>query len=244
MDWRHPRLVAHRCGGILAPENTLAGLRVAAERGCRGVEFDVMLSGDGTPVLIHDETLERTTDGRGRVDATSDAELARLDAGGWHSAQFAGEPVPTFGDAAELCLALGLWANVEIKPSRGHEAETGRKVALEARELWSGRPLPLLSSFSVEALAAARDAAPELPRGLLVVAPPPDWPAWVSRLACVSLHCSRRHFSPRLLGEAKAAGVPLLIYTVNDPEDAAILLRQGVAAVFTDRIDLLPDWAE
>ncbi len=239
MDWLHPRLIAHRCGGALAPENTLAGLRAAAGLGYRGVEFDVMLTADGTPVLMHDETLERTTDGRGRVAETSDAELARLDAGSRHGAQFAGEPVPSFGDAAELCQALGLWANVEIKPSRGQAAETGRKVALEARELWSGLTPPLLSSFSVEALEAARAAAPELPRGLLIVAPPADWQAICRRLECVSLHCSRRHFSPQLLAEAQAAGLPLLLYTVNDAEDAGHLLRQGVAALFTDRIDLL-----
>ena len=240
MIWGHPRLIVHRCGGALAPENTLAGLRKAAELGCRAVEFDVMLSADGTPVLIHDETLERTTNGHGRVDETSDAELARLDAGSRHGAQFAGEPVPSFGDAAELCQALGLWANVEIKPSSGHEAATGRRVALEARELWSGLPPPLLSSFSAEALAAAREAAPELPRGLLVEAPPADWLRLLRRLDCISLHCSGRCLSPQLLGEARAAGVPLLAYTVNDPEDAGRLLRAGVAAVFTDRPDLMP----
>jgi glycerophosphoryl diester phosphodiesterase len=242
--WSHPRGIAHRGGGALAPENTLAGLRMAADHGCKGVEFDVMLSGDGTPVLIHDETLERTTDGHGRVAETSDAELARLDAGSWHSGRFAGEPVPSFGDAAELCLALGLWVNVEIKPSRGHEAETGRKVALEAKEMWSGLPPPLLSSFSLEALVAAREAAPELPRGLLVDAPPADWLKRLRRLGCLSLHCSRRHFGRRLLDEARRAEVPLLVYTVNDPEDAMQLLRSGVAAVFSDRIDLLPDWTE
>lgn len=239
MSWNHPRLIAHRGGGALAPENTLAGLRKAAELGYRGVEFDVMLTADGTPVLIHDETLERTTNGRGRVADASDAELARLDAGSWHSAQFAGEPVPSFGDAAELCLALGLWANVEIKPAAGHETETGRRVALEARELWSGSPPPLLTSFSLEALAAAREAAPELPRGLLFVAPPADWLASCRRLQCISLHCSREHFSPRLLAEAQAADIPLLLYTINDPDDAGELLRQGVAALFTDRLDLL-----
>lgn len=239
MDWHLPRLIAHRCGGVLAPENTLAGLRVAAQRGYRGVEFDVMLSGDGTAVLIHDQTLERTTSGRGRVADTCDAELARLDAGSWHSAQFAGEPLPSFGDAAELCQALGLWANVEIKPSRGHEAETGRKVALEASELWSGLPPPLLSSFSVAALEAAREAAPDLPRGLLVAAPPGGWLAICRRLECISLHCSRRNFSRSLLDEAQSAGIPLLLYTINDPEDAGQLLRLGVAAIITDRPDLL-----
>jgi glycerophosphoryl diester phosphodiesterase len=241
--WRHPRLIAHRCGGALAPENTLAGLRKAAELGYRAVEFDVMLSADGTPVLIHDETLERTTDGHGRVDETSDAELARLDAGSRHGAQFAGEPVPSFGDAAELCQALGLWANVEIKPSVGHETETGRRVALETRDLWSGLPPPLLSSFSLEALAAAREAVPELPRGLLVEAPPADWLGLLRRLDCISLHCRGYCVGPQLLGEARAAGVPLLAYTVNDPEEAGLLLHAGVAAVFTDRLDLIsPDF--
>jgi glycerophosphoryl diester phosphodiesterase len=243
VNWAYPRVIAHRCGGALAPENTLAGLRVAAGHGCKGVEFDVMLSGDGTPVLIHDETLERTTDGRGRVAETSDAELARLDAGGWHSAPFAGEPLPSFGDAAELCQALGLWANVEIKPSTGADAETARKVAGEARELWNGNAQrPLLSSFSIHALEVARQVAPDIPRGLLVVQPPSDWLGLARRLDCVTLHCSRKHFSTALLEAARRAGMPLLVYTVNDIEDAMQLLHSGVAAVFTDRIDLLADW--
>ena len=243
MNWDFPRGIAHRGGGSLAPENTLAGIRLAAELGCRAVEFDVMLSGDGTPVLIHDETLERTTSGRGRVAETSDAELARLDAGGWHSARYAGEPLPTFADAAELCQALGLRANVEIKPSSGAEAETGRKVAGLAREHWQGAVPPLLSSFSVEALAAAAAAAPELPRGWLVDAPPADWPKRLHRLEAVSLHCSRRHFGRRLLEEARQAGAPLLVYTVNDAEDALQLLHSGVAGLFSDRIDLLAGWS-
>lgn len=227
---------------MLAPENTLAGLVVAAGHGYRGVEFDVMLSADGSPFLIHDETLERTTNGRGRVDETHDAELARLDAGSWHGAQFEGEALPTFAEAGAACLALGLWANVEIKPSRGHAGATGRRVALEAQQIWSGLPPPLLSSFSIEALAAAREAAPDLPRGLLCAAPPADWLAICRRLGCFSLHCSRRHFSMPLLEETRAAGLPLLVYTVNEPEDARHLLDAGVAAVFTDRLDLLaPD---
>ena len=78
----YPRIIAHRCGGALAPENTLAGLRVAARLGCRGVEFDAMLAADGVPVLIHDETLERTTSGLGRVTDSESAQLIRLDAGG------------------------------------------------------------------------------------------------------------------------------------------------------------------
>lgn len=239
--WPYPRLIAHRGGGALAPENTLAALRTAAERGYRGVEFDVMLSGDGTPILIHDETLERTTDGFGRVAETSDAELARLDAGSWHGAHFAGEPVPRFAEAAELCLALGLWANVEIKPAAGAEEETGRKAATLARQMWAGASLPpLLSSFSAAALEAARRAAPELPRGLLYGAVPRGWRGELRRLGCVALHCGARHVTPKLVAEARAASVPVVVYTVNDQEAALGLLKIGVAAVITDRIDLLP----
>ncbi|MBA3902623.1 MAG: glycerophosphodiester phosphodiesterase [Rhodocyclaceae bacterium] len=241
MAWRCPRLIAHRGGGTLAPENTFAGLRMAAQHGYRGVEFDVMLSGDGTPILFHDETLERTTGGAGRVAETSDAELARLDAGGWHGSHFAGEPIPAFADAAELCLALGLWANVEIKPSRGADSETGRKAAALAREVWAGALLPpLLSSFSVGALEAAREAAPELPRGLLYGPVPANWRGELKRLGCASLHCDAYRLGPALLAEAKAAGVPVVVYTVNDIVDAERLLRLGVAAVITDRIDIIP----
>jgi len=114
--WRYPRLIAHRGGGVLAPENTLAALRMAATRGYRAVEFDVMLSADGTPMLIHDETLERTSSGRGAVAETSDATLVTLDAGSWFGGSFAGEPLPRFLDAGRLCVSTGLWANVEIKP--------------------------------------------------------------------------------------------------------------------------------
>lgn len=241
MVWRCPRLIAHRGGGLLAPENTLAALRAAAQHGYRGVEFDVMLSGDGTPVLIHDETLERTTGGSGRVSETSDAELARLDAGSRFGAHFAGEPIPAFADAAEQCLALGLWANVEIKPAAGAEAETGRKAAALAREMWTGAELPpLLSSFSAAALEAARESAPELPRGLLFGAVPANWRIELKRLGCASLHCDARRLTPGLLKEARAAGVPVVVYTVNDIEEAERLLRLGVAAVITDRIDLIP----
>lgn len=239
--WPFPRVIGHRGGGVLAPENTLAGLRLARSYGYCGVEFDVMLSGSGTPVLIHDETLERTTDGSGRVADCSDADLAALDAGSWHGAAYAGEPLPTFAAAGELCRALGLWANVEIKPARGHEAETGRQAALLAREIWAGAELPpLLSSFSLVALEAAAEAAPGLPRGLLASRVPDHWHADLVRLGCFSLHCDCRHLTAALLDLARSKSVPVVCYTVNDPAQAEHLLRLGVAAVITDRLDLIP----
>lgn len=236
--WPYPRLFAHRCGGALAPENTLAGLRAAARFGVPGVEFDVMLSADGTPLLIHDETWERTTDGAGRVADTHDDQLARLDAGRRFGAAFAGERVPTLEMAARLCRELGLAANVEIKPAAGHEARTGRVVAAASAGLWSGAAVPpLLSSFSEPALQAARAAAPHLPRGLLVGAIPDDWRERMARLDCLSMHCENAANTPPQLAAVSAEGVPVVCYTVNDKDEASRLLAAGVAAVISDRID-------
>ncbi|WP_313954126.1 glycerophosphodiester phosphodiesterase [Accumulibacter sp.] len=237
LGWSLPRVFAHRCGGALAPENTLAGLRIAARLGRKAVEFDVMLSADGSPWLIHDETLERTTDGTGRVSETSDSALSVLDAGVRQHPAFAGEPLPTLASAARLCRQLGLLANVEIKPAAGLEAATGAVVARCVRELWAGAELPLLSSFSEVALAAAREVAPELPLGSLFEHPPEDWLERVNRVAALSLHCDADSLDDHLLRTARANGIPVLCYTVNEPLAAAALFRRGVMAVFSDRID-------
>lgn len=225
-----PRFIAHRCGGLLAPENTLAGLRAAAARGFKAVEFDVMLSADGTPLLIHDETLERTTNGCGRVCETSDAELFALDAG-------AGERIPTLAEAAALCGELGLLANVEIKPAAGYELRTGEVVARFLAAHWSGIP-PLVSSFSLEALAAARAVAPQLHYGLLFEIVPADWQALLARFGAVTLNCDAGRVSDEVLAAAVAACVPVLCYTVNDVDEAQALFARGVTSVFTDRLDL------
>lgn len=234
---RYPRIIAHRCGGALAPENTLAGLRLAARLGCRAVEFDVMLAKDGVPLLIHDETLERTTDGRGAVAAHDYAHLAALDAGLRHHPAFAGERLPTLTQALALCAELGLWANVEIKPSAGREAETGTVVGGLLATHWRGEGV--VSSFSPAALAAARAAAPRRDYALLVEAIPADWRTQLDALGCAALHCSATADAAALAAVA-AAGVSLACYTVDRPEAAERLYALGVAAVFTDRPDLLP----
>lgn len=227
-----PRWFAHRGGGSLAPENTLAGIRLAARLGYRAVEFDVALSADGTPVLIHDAGLERTTNGIGRVDETPDAILFALDAG-------AGEHVPRLADAAALCRAYGLLANVEIKPAAGAEQRAAEIIIRQCATFWHGAAESLLvSSFSLEALAVARDLAPEMRRGLLFDTPPAGWPEEMRRLQGFSLHCNAGQISPEILAEAVRLGVPVLGYTVNSPALAASLLAAGVSALFTDRLEL------
>ena len=227
-----PRWFAHRGGGSLAPENTLAGIRLAARLGFKAVEFDVMLSGDGTPVLIHDETLERTTNGVGRVCEMPDTLLFSLDAGDR-------ERIPRFSEAAALCGQLGLLANIEIKPASGFERATAEIVADLTVKLWRDAPVqPLISSFSLEALEIARDLAPQIRRGILFDAVPTDWLAEMRRLQAVSLHCDGGLLSDQVLAEASAAGIPVLCFTVNAEKQAKNLLQRGVSGMFTDRLDL------
>ena len=238
--WPFPRVLAHRCGGTLAPENTLAGLRAAARHGFHGVEFDAKLTRDGVAVLMHDETLDRTTNARGPVAQADWTALERLDAGSWCGRRFAGEAIPTLTAALRLCAELGLWPNVEIKACPGRETETGDAVAREVLRRWAGGTFPLLSSFSPAALRAARDAAPQLLRGLLVDTIPTDWLKQVDSLGCFSLHCDQHGVMDAL--ERVAGRIPILCYTVNRPEVVRELLIGGVSAVVTDRIDLIaPD---
>jgi len=238
--WPYPALVAHRGAGLLAPENTLAAMRVGASHGYRMFEFDVKLTGDGKPILMHDATLERTTNGRGLAGGATLAEIAQLDAGSWHGPAFAGEPVPTFVNVAIWLRANGLLANVEIKPTPGRETETGAAVAIAAAIAWrdAGVP-PLLSSFSEEALAGARAAVPVLPRALLLSRLPDDWLERLRRLGCVALDAHHAALDAGIVARARDAGFRVLTYTVNDPERAALLRGWGVDCVITDAVDTI-----
>lgn len=239
-EWAFPRVLAHRCGGSLAPENSLAGLAVAASLGCRGVEFDVMLSGDGTPVLIHDETLERTTNGSGRVAATADEALFALDAGSRFDPRFRGERIPALPDALNRCRALGLALNLEIKPSAGMDEATAEAVVAGLRRHWRpAAPPVLVSSFSRAALRRVAAIAPELPLGVLVERMPADWRERCAEVNAVSLNPRHSGLDADVVGEVRAAGLRIACYTVNDAARARALFAWGVDCVITDRPDLI-----
>jgi glycerophosphoryl diester phosphodiesterase len=238
--WPYPAHIAHRGGGKLAPENTLAAMRAGKRRGYRMFEFDVKLSRDGVAVLMHDDDVDRTTDGRGPAKDKTYAELAQLDAGSWHSPVYAGEPVPTFAAVARYAIANGIACNVEIKPCPGRDAETGEAVARLARQFWAGvHKRPLLSSFSEEALAAAQAAAPELPRALLIEAVPDDWLARLRKYGCVGLNINQQDATPELIGAVHQAGYRIAAWTVNDPDRARLLFSWGLDAIFTDQLALI-----
>jgi glycerophosphoryl diester phosphodiesterase len=235
--WPYPRLAAHRGAGKLAPENTLASFRHGFAHGYRMIECDAKLSADGVAFLLHDATLDRTTDGRGRADALPWRELARLDAGSWHSPAYAGEPLPTLAAVARWCRANGVMLNIEIKPTPGREAETGAAIALDAKALWAGAAdPPLLSSFSEEALAAARKAVPELPRAWLTEDLPSDWRERAARHGCVALDVKHTLLDQPLVQAIHDAELRLATWTVNDPARVAKLLAWGVDTVITDEV--------
>ncbi len=240
--WPYPLWIAHRGAGKLAPENTLAAFRVGAAHGYRAFECDVKLSADGVPFLLHDATLQRTTPERGTAGDRPWRELSRIDAGGWHSRAFAGEPIPSLELVAGYVLRNGFALNIEIKPTPGQELETGRVVAREAARLWAEsrhEPFapPLLSSFRPEALQGARETAPELPRALLLDTLWSDW-ADVARAldvrACVTNY---QLMDATLIAQLHAAGWRALVYTVNDPAEAQRLLNLGINGIITDSFD-------
>lgn len=238
-NWPYPRWVAHRGAGKLAPENTLAAFRLGAAHGYRMFECDAKLSADGVPFLMHDSTLERTTSGHGTGGDLPWSELSQLDAGSWHSRAFAGEPLASLENTARYCVRNRLLLNIEIKPTPGVERRTGEVVAREAARLWAGEAIPpLLTSFKTEALAGARDAAPALPRGLLLDTLWDGWLAAARDLGCVAIVCNHALWDAATVALAHEAGMRTLSYTVNDEWAAERLVALGTDGIITDRVDL------
>ena len=237
--WPWPAFIAHRGGGVLAPENTLAAMRVGARKGFRMVEFDVKLSQDGMLFLMHDDTVDRTSNGEGLASELSWNALSKLDFGGSHGAAFAGEPAPTLHAIARCTRALGLHCNIEIKPTTGFDTETGQAVARSAAQLWHGATVPpLLSSFSEASLEAARGAVPELPRALLIEGPvPADWHERMLGLGCSGVNIDTEHADRAVVDDILGRGATLAVWTVNDPARARALFSWGCQAIFTDALD-------
>jgi glycerophosphoryl diester phosphodiesterase len=235
--WPYPGLVAHRGGGTLAPENTLGAIRKGQLLGFHMHEIDVKLSKDEVPFLLHDSALDRTTTGKGPSRERTWQELCAFDAGLWHSEGYRGENIPSFEEVARLLQEKDTLINVEIKPNPGFEARTGEVVARAAAQLWRDAAVPpLLSSFSFEALMAAKRAAPHLPRGFLtreIVAE--DW-ARLDELEADAVHTDYRAFPLENLQRTRAKGLRVLLYTINDPEVAQRFFDAGVDSIVTDNL--------
>ncbi|ROS76550.1 glycerophosphodiester phosphodiesterase family protein [Cellulomonas sp. PhB143] len=239
-----PLVLGHRGNASVAPQNTLAALESAYRSGAAGTELDLRLTRDGHPVVIHDRTVDVCTDGSGAVADLTLAEVRRLDAGVRFSAAYAGQRVPTFDDVVrffaeqpgfEMLLELkGEWTVEQVRPV---------VEALDAAGL-GGRAVP--KSFSLATVAALRDAAPHLRRGVLVEHHAPD-----TVRTCVELGawtCNPSHVllaeHPELVGALHDAGLRVMTWTPNAPEDWSRVVGLGVDAIMTDRPDRLLGWLD
>jgi glycerophosphoryl diester phosphodiesterase len=232
-----PRFIAHRGAGTCAPENTMAAFELGAALGHTAFECDVKLSADDVCVLLHDDTLERTTNGQGPAAAMRWADLRQLDAGTWLSPDFAGEPLASLADIARLCCPKGYFVNLEIKPSPGTDTHTARVVANSAAALWAGQHRQLLlSSFSHVALQAAQAAQPQLARAHLFKTLPPQWLDLAQDVACQGVVLHHSLVSPHTIAACHAHGLWCASYTVNDPEQAQRFIGWGLDHLITDAV--------
>jgi len=190
-------------------------------------------------VLCHDPSLDRTTSGTGAVSAQSLAAIRDCDAGSRFGPSFAGERIPTLEEALLLAAELDLGVNVEIKSDRGREYATAAVVAATIERRRGRAPTVLVSSFLPTALAAVRDLAPQVPRGLLFRLVPGNWAALASQLGCVAIGAEHRRLRPYGIAEIRAADYQLAAYTVNDPARARLLFGWGVTSVFSDAPDII-----
>ena len=221
-----PKVIGHRGAMAYAPENTLEGFREARRRGATWVEIDVKLTADNVPILMHDDSLKRTMGVDRLVAGMKRAELPAA--------------VPTF-EAAIACFAeLGLGCNVEIKPCKGREAETGRATVEGLRRLWpASLPAPLLSSFKDESLKAALDAAPEYARALLTSELGETWAARAKAVGAVGMNVGGRKLTAPGAVAIKRAGYVLSVWTVNDPDEAKAFVVMGADCIITDKPDVI-----
>ena len=235
--WPYPKLFAHRGGGVLAPENTLAAMKIARHHGYTAVEFDVKLSADGVAMLMHDDTLDRTTNAKGDFKNFTAQQLEALDAGVWMGRDFVGEKIPRFSAVMHFLHTHGMNADIEIKPCAGRDAETGHQVAMLTEEITRDHVVkPMLSSFSVDALRAARGAAADLPMTLLAEKYQPELDAVLDELQCRAFGCEHNNVNADMLRHLHARDIRVMVYTVNDVARAAALLALGVDGLFTDNL--------
>lgn len=221
-----PKIVGHRGAAAYALENTLESFREAHRRGATWVETDVKLTADGIPILMHDESLKRTTGVDRLVAETPRAELPAM--------------VPTFEQAIALFGELGLGCNVEIKPCPGREAETALVAAAVMRRCWpSHLPPPWLSSFKVASLAAIHAEAPEFTRSLLIDSYVENWRGLVEQVGAAGINTNGKKLTAPWAVAIKQAGYALAAYTIDDPAVARALVGMGVDCVITDMPDVI-----
>lgn len=227
-----PPVIAHRGASAYAPENTMIAFTKAFQLGVKWIEFDVMLAACHTPIIFHDETLDRTTNGRGLLHLYSYHYLQSLDAGSWFHPIYAGERIPSLETIITFLNQTKMNANVELKPFPGQEKQLVDAV-LKLMTPYLKSNL-LFSSFSFETLVYLRNLAPDVNIGLLLHEWESGWETMCDSLQCASVHINEEIITDQKVKQIKAMGKKVLCYTVNDPHRAKQLFSYGVDAVFSD----------
>lgn len=228
-----PLVYGHRGDPVAAPENTLAAFRAAAAAGADGIECDLHVLEDDTIVIIHDDTYDRTTDGRGPVEAATWDAVARLSAGAWFGSGFAAERLPRLEDVLALARERGLRLDLEVK--------AGPRLGALLEGLLGAVPDPdgeqiLVTSFDAEALEALARRVKGAALGLLAVAGSPDPVERAARLAVGTVvpRFASVAADPGILERARARGQRVLVWDVDREADLRWLGAAGVWGVITD----------
>jgi glycerophosphoryl diester phosphodiesterase len=234
------KVIGHRGACSYAPENTIVSMQKAHELGLQWVEFDVMLTRCHQPIVIHDTTLNRTTNGIGEVADTDYATIAKLDAGSWFSSRYKDVKVPTFKEILACLDNLSLGINVEIKPYSGFEELTAKIVTQQLKAHWPVNNLaPLVSSFSSTVIEIVRGLDSEIALGYAIDSWEGNWEQIIEQYRCISLHVNHRMLNPQRVETIKQSGRRVLCYTVNEASRAKELFQWGVDAIFTDYPDVI-----
>ena len=236
-------VLAHRGLSSAAPENTMAAFHAAADAGAQWIETDVDLLADGTPVLIHDTALERTTDRGGSIYGLRAADLAHVDAGSWFGPDFAGERLPTLEAFIDFVNERGINANIELKANEQGAARSVELVdtlAAALERLDAGRQV-LVSSFSQPLLMAFHQRHPQYATAVLYESTTirPDWRSVAELCGAVAIHPEDTGLTEAMVRAARAAGYGVNVWTVNRPDRANQLFNWGCTGVFTDVYPLL-----
>lgn len=236
-----PRLIAHRGASQYAPENTLPALARASTMGAQWLEFDVQLTKDQQVVVIHDDTLQRTTGQSGFVCDYTLSQLSTFDAGRFFDEKFAGTTIPTFRQWLGQANELGLSLNIELKPAKTEHHARLIEAVIEELELFfsDATNRVIVSSFDRACLESFHCVAPEYQIAALFHQWDDNWQCFAERVDALSVNVNCEILTQQRVQEIKAKGYKLLSYTVNDKEKAQLLFSWGVDGVFSDAPDLL-----
>lgn len=234
MIWKLPNLIAHRGASQYAPENTLIAMKLAEQMNVTWVEFDVQFSGSDDLVVIHDWTVNRTTDGSGLVLDLTTRQLRSLDAGGWYAPEYKNTKIPLLSEMLTTLSELNLGFNLEIK-CHDHQAERiASEVVTEIARMQTSLPPFMISSFNYPCLVAARKFAPEIMLGVLTDQWLEDWEDKLNAVNAISLNVNHEHLTEKRVQEVKSAGKYVMAYVVNKPHAAQRLLQWGVDTIFSN----------